>query len=282
MSACRISKLFGIAMPVAHYLPAVSRRRQRTMEPEPQSGVQLRMRVSAAVLALCVASACAAPAPPVKTLPDTTRLLIADAKVLSGCYDCLLQAREIYEQVGAEAGRPLVLNALFETEILIALREKEMGLTSVAAESVARARRLAAELPAAAEPERHLSLVDFVLPDNVGTPRAEIVKLRETYQPRLAGIEAELTWLRTSTTLREPARQYLSLAVDCSNLGRSRRLTSLAVATGVWTGAHTTLQAKEDVAPLVAYRAAICDGIAIRTLERVHTTVPQFAEVAFF
>lgn len=243
------------------------------------------MRVPAVVLtlfAVVAGGACAPPPPPVKVPPDVTRLLIADARVASGCYDCLLQAREIYEQVGAEAGRSVVLAALFETEVLIALREKELAMTGAATESIARARKLAGELPPEADAERYLALVEMVLPDNVGTPRAELSRLRAGQQGRLAGLDTELAWLRTSTTLREPARQYLSLAADCSNLARPRRQSALPSTAGVWAGSRIVLQAKEDVVPLVAYRAAVCDAIATRTLERVRTTVPQFAEAAFF
>ena len=244
-----------------------------------------RVRVPAVVLALVTVAgggACAPPPRPVTAPPDVTRLLMADARVASGCYDCLLQAREIYEQVGADAGRPVVLAALFETEVLIVLREKELAMTAAAAASIARARTLAAELPAEAEAERHLSLVDMVLTDNIGTPRAELSKLRASQQGRLGVLDAELVWLRSSTTLREPARQYLSLAADCSSLGRPRRQSALPSTSGVWSGSRIVLQAKEDVVPLVAYRAAICDSIATRTLERVRITVPQFAEAAFF
>lgn len=241
------------------------------------------MRAAAAILALSLAGlpGCAPPPRPVTTPPDLSRLLIADAQVEAGCYDCLLQARAIYEQVGAEVGRATVLPALFETDVLLALREKELALDT-APEALARARRISAELPPEAQADRYLALVALVLPDNVGTPRRELQAMRDARDSRLGSIDAEMSWLRDAPTLREPARQYLSLAVDCSFLARSRRLSSVMAAAGVWTGARAVLQAKEDVVPLVAYRAAICDLIGSRTLERVHTTVPQSAEAAYF
>lgn len=238
------------------------------------------MRVILALLV--ISAACARPPAPVTPVPDLSPLLGADARVLNGCYDCLLEAREIYEHVGAQYGRALVLPQLFEAQILIALRQKELAFTNAANASFGRARELGSELPSEADAERYLALFDLVSFDNMGTPRAEAGQFRLARAARVPAIDAELAWLRTATTLREPARQYLSLAVDCAHLARPRRLASLAPAPGVWTGAAANLTVKADLPPLVAYRAAVCDTIVPRALERVRTSVPQFAEAAFF
>ena len=67
-----------------------------------------------------------------------------------GCYTCLREAAGIYarliEPAAATRKTPeRVLRGAFETAVLLAVREKELGLTPDA--SLARARELAARLP---------------------------------------------------------------------------------------------------------------------------------------
>ena len=57
-------------------------------------------------------------------------LAAADARILEGCYDCLLAARATYERLAGSKymQRDTMLLRLFETELLLALREKELQL----------------------------------------------------------------------------------------------------------------------------------------------------------
>ena len=77
---------------------------------------------------LLLSVACAST--PIKK-PDVPALAQADALVLQGCYDCLLEARATYARVGVGKARPLVIARLFETDLLITLREKELALDCV-------------------------------------------------------------------------------------------------------------------------------------------------------
>src|SRR4029453_2847455 len=80
---------------------------------------------------------------------DQGALADADALVLQGCYDCLLEAGATYERVAVGRARPLVITRLFETNLLIALREKELALDWSAA--LERARALIPGLPPGTE-----------------------------------------------------------------------------------------------------------------------------------
>src|SRR5688500_7811302 len=71
----------------------------------------------------------------------------ADARVLEGCYECLQEARSAYARLAADKhapriakGSPGIVARLFETDVLIALREKELALDADA--SIDRARAL--------------------------------------------------------------------------------------------------------------------------------------------
>ncbi|MGH9199556.1 MAG: hypothetical protein ACRD1T_27975, partial [Acidimicrobiia bacterium] len=69
--------------------------------------------------------------------------------MLEGCYDCLLEARAIYERLAVGRARPLILERLFEATALVALRERELALDADPA--LARAKELATALPQALE-----------------------------------------------------------------------------------------------------------------------------------
>jgi tetratricopeptide (TPR) repeat protein len=125
--------------------------------------------------------------------------------------------------------------------------------------------------------------VELVPADFVGTPRREARDFRVAHAAFVPKVNDELIWLRTSAALREPVRQYLSIAVDCATLGRPNRAGSLAGVPGdPWTGSVRARDLPPDVPLLVAYRAAICDALARGTLDRLRTIVPRFIETSYF
>ncbi len=221
-----------------------------------------------AVLVLCVGCASA----PIKK-PDLLALDQADALVLQGCYDCLIEARATYARVATVAqSRPLVVTRLFETEILITLREKELAMDFRAA--LGRARTLAPELPPAIEAARYVAIVEAVPSDDLGLPRAESLAFRRQHASFVPTIGAEMTWLATGA-LRAPVRQYVSLAIDCMYLTRARL-----------PGQPPRPSARRDVPPdappLVAYRIGMCDSPRPEVLTKVRDAVPKFVETEFF
>src|ERR1700689_3147956 len=86
---------------------------------------------------------------------------VADARVLAGCYQCLSEARGTYENAAAVADlRPTVVQRLFEVNLLLALREKELAMDS--GESIRRARAIAVELPHDAAADAALATVEAI------------------------------------------------------------------------------------------------------------------------
>ena len=75
---------------------------------------------------------CSTTPPPVLPDPmDAVREQLAQARELTrrGCYRCLVEARELYEGVARQGFEPDMVNAgLLRTTLLIAMREREMGL----------------------------------------------------------------------------------------------------------------------------------------------------------
>lgn len=156
---------------------------------------------------LLAAGACAS-AP--KTQPGVLELAKADRLVSEGCYDCLSEAREIYATFAVGKARPSILPRLFETTVLLGLREKELALDPSKRFEVARA--LVPELPPTYSAKTYLDMAIAVLPDRIGTA-----------QRRMAGIKRPSaadygTWQASLQTGTDSIlfRRYLSISLDCA------------------------------------------------------------------
>jgi tetratricopeptide (TPR) repeat protein len=200
--------------------------------------------------------------------PDLAALAEADALVLQGCYDCLLDAHTTYARVAVGKARPLVIARLFEVDLLITLREKELALDWSTAFSEALA--LAKELPPAVEATRYTTLVDSVPPDDLGWPRRETQQFRTLHGSYISKITGELQWMNTGA-LSAPVRRYLALAIDCAY---PTRLGA--------TGRPKRPDLPSDAPPLIAYRTGICIEISTDILKKVRDDVPRFVETGYF
>lgn len=210
-------------------------------------------------LALILVSVACASAPIRKA--DQVSLAAADARVLEGCYTCLLEARDTYQRVAVGKARPLVITRLFEAHVLVGLREKELAIDP--AESFGRAEALVAELPPTYPAAGYLEVARAIPPDQVGTTRAELDALRRLVPPpaRLDELKKGLEAGAGSA----PFRGYLSASLDCLGAFSRRRTTDLPA---VPAGAP----------PLVRYRIGTCPAVQPEHLEAVATMVPQFVE----
>ena len=218
---------------------------------------------------LIVSAACASH--PIKKA-DLAALADADAQVLQGCYDCLQEARATYARVGVGKARPLVVARLFETDLLLALRDKELALDPASAFNEARA--LARELPPALEAERYLKIAEAVPGDDLGWTHRETIDFRRAHLDIVPTIDAELDWLDTGA-LSPPVRAYLALAIDCAYPTRRPAAGQTP---------HQTSRGKPpaDAPPLLVYRAGICMDVSSDLLQKVRDAVPRFVETAYF
>lgn len=198
-------------------------------------------------------------------------LLRADGLVLQGCHACLAEARALYQQAFTRRRSPTLVLRLFEADLLIGLREKELALDWTA--SFVRARGSAADLPRAFDADRYLRLADAVLPDDIGTPRHERNALLPTRGLRGAQLKEELSWLETGA-LGSAVRRYLALALECSDGELSRSRQSPA---GV-----PDPEPQADLPGLLLYRTAVCRPTAAESFDRLRSEVPRFAEAALF
>jgi len=180
---------------------------------------------------------------------STVDLAKADALVAQGCYDCLSEARDIYAKVAVGKARPLVLPRLFETIVLLGLREKELALNP--ARRFADAKALIPELPPTYTGADYLEIATTVLPDGPGTPGRELAEFK---RPDTKQVE---TWKASLLTGEGGAwfRQYLSSGLDCIvSPRRNTGGTSATVAAGA-------AQSSGTEPPLVVYRRAMCPRV---------------------
>lgn len=216
---------------------------------------------------------------------NAAALATADARVLEGCYDCLLEARQTYARIagiesgGVAAGRKgltrlgdTALVRLFETELLLTVRAKELALSWE--RPFERARALVERLPASIDAERLVQAVDAVLPDGTGRMSDWPVALRRRLAPFAEKVPAEVKWLETAT-LQPHVRRYLALALDCSYGART-----LAATAQPGSRRRRPVLAP-DSPPIVIYRTGICLGADTNMLAGVLAVVPAFHEAAY-
>ena len=201
----------------------------------------------------------------------------ADAKVLEGCYQCLRDARATYARL-ATGKQALPKNTvpmsvrLFETDVLLALRAKELGLDSRG--SIADARSVAPKLPGSFAPERVLAMVDAVLPDNRARPIAAIDAQMRRDKGYVQRMDSELAWVEQSP-LSPPVRKYIALALDCSYPDRYKERGDTA---------NPLARRRElpiNAPPLLTYRGAACADNDTLALKRVLNASPSFDEAAY-
>jgi tetratricopeptide (TPR) repeat protein len=218
-------------------------------------------------LAACLLCAGCASAP-VKPAPvPAAELARADAAVLRGCYDCLLEAQAIYARAAGPA-RTEVLQRLFETSILIALREREFALVDSGA--LERARALVPQLPPALEAARYVALVENVPAEHDSWTHADARSFRNARRPFASRVPAELEWLSSSGAAPE-VRRFLAQTLACLYPGPRNPAPPA-------DGSSTP----GGVPPLLRYRTIACVDRPQGELQTILDEVPEFVEVQYF
>jgi tetratricopeptide (TPR) repeat protein len=198
----------------------------------------------------------------------TADLARADGLVRAGCYKCLTEALAIYEKLAAgPTAVPVAAYRAVDTAVLLAMREREIGLGS--GRSRQRAEELARELPAPADYSTFLSIVDAigwkptgVSPEQQGAP----VGMSRSVNANFAGWRATL---QASAPL-DLLSAYQLVTLECLY-------------------AYRLSQAKQEPwalpaasSPLIRARAATCSGAAARLLDDVLRDEPRLRELHLF
>ncbi len=223
-----------------------------------------RVILAAAIL---VATGCASA--PLREA-DRQRVAEADARVLDGCLTCLQEARDTYEALAETAARPILLSRLFDVNILIALRESELAISSTAA--IEKATAISAELPPSPVRSLALELAIIGLPEIVGTPRAaarqrgrDALELVDRFGGRVPDVLQQ-------GVASDPFLAYLASSWTC--------LPGVADT----PPPEAELQEPIETQPLpalLAYRKATCPSGDAEALDALVDTNPEFIEAGY-
>ena len=243
------------------------------------------LRRLAVVLCLGLAAGACASAPINKKA--TLDLAQADKLVAEGCYDCLTDALAIYQRVGVGKARPLVVQRIFETDVLLALRLKELAVRPN--EQFDAARALIPELPATFPAAKYIEIAEAVPADPFGgLPRVDVMNARSAIQARLPGFRDALT--------AGPSRllgDYLSASFICTAAANNPSVNIFSM-TIVAPGAKPAVVAPPNApaaptAPpvagdssLVAFRRENCALINREMLTKRVTDDKRFVEAGVF
>lgn len=229
-----------------------------------------RLRLPAAVFSLSVAAfwaalaaGCAARAKP----PATPTIADADRLMTAGCYACLADALRIYDALLARRPAPAAARGAFRAALLLAVREKEIGLPATAYLEHARARGSA--LPDAERAALALDVAAALPWDFSGLAKEfaeEFVKSQQAGAPQVAAWRGELRALRADAFFA-----YLD--------------ASLACAYGDWRARDATLDAIAAAQPgsvPIKYRMGACVPRRRALLEEALAAEPRYAEAHLF
>ena len=216
------------------------------------------LRYLLCVLALLTSCACSGRAtrPASVPPPPPADLTQADALLEAGCYRCLLEAFALYEDaVGRREPPPVARARAFDTALLLALREKELGLP--ATPWLERASALALE------EERSYLEIASGLPWTTAGAAVD-------FEPevRLTGRTYLDSWVSLAGRPDSYVDEYVIVALACTAGTR-------AVQTDILARIDATL------AP-IRYRIGVC-GLEHRAhLDAVVAVEPRFVEAQFF
>jgi len=232
---------------------------------------RLLIAAVAAVVASTLAGACAKVPPRLDPTPGialTADLARADELVRAGCYSCLTEAFAIYERLAAaESGAGVAHIRAIDTALLMAIRERELGLGQGQARR--RAQDLAESLPVVFDYSTYLDIVDAVgwKASGVSAERQDsIVGGFRTVNQRFNG------W-RTTLLARAPGDLLSAYALTTLDCLYAYRLSEAK---------QQPWPLPDAAPPILRFRRAICTGANAADLDALVKDEPRLKDAYLF
>jgi tetratricopeptide (TPR) repeat protein len=191
---------------------------------------------------------------------------VADALIAEGCYRCLDEAVTRYFALPPARGAVARVNdtQLFRALILLALREKELGLDS--SQRFKQAATLAPHTTTPAVAAEQLKWAELVPGNPSGLPRDVTEAARAKLNGRRGDVDKRLAGAATMT---DPVDVYLNVSLACEVVG-SRSPDVAAVA------------APANSQPIIQWRVAICGRSQEDALKAFAEARPRYVETAYY
>ena len=228
-------------------------------------------RFALACLALAVAG-CAARGPSPQVVAELGK---ANALLREGCYNCLREAQTIFERLSAPPRpTPDALQGAFDATLLIAMREKELGLPSQAsldrakqhASNIGNLKEKAASAIPSVSPPALLDAALLVIGETAGLdpePRVQDMGVRggpplAPDNPQRRALDA---WVNTNVVA-----QYVALMIDCEQLNMREGVKP------------ADILANYGGVPLIQFRLAVCGGIGAPQAAAIRAANARFVD----
>ena len=232
--------------------------------------MRTNVAITAGAFALSVAAGCG-PRPVLDPRPGmalTADLARADALVRDGCYTCLTGALEIYERAAATGDAPAAGLKAVDTALLLALREREIGLAG--GRSLERAIDLASRQPAPFDISPFVAVAESQAWHAGGVSKEQ----QDALMPALRTMfKSWPAWRRLIAPAAEQnaLNACFLLALDCD-----RRYYQGGGDVPPWTP-------EAGASPLVRFRAAVCPAEPDeQAVAAIAAADPRFSEAHLF
>ena len=217
------------------------------------------MRARAAAL-LLILSACAPKGPSPQLIADLAK---ADALRSEGCYTCLKESLALLDKISLAKVQPAgVAEKQFDTAVLIAVREKELGIPSD--ESIAAAKQLVVPLR-----QPLLDAAELIIGDSTGLDpemRAFVTgRNRPAVEPDNPKRRALDAFAPTDL-----AAKYIGLAIDCE---QQKLIESVDM---------KALSAQYAGSPLIQFRLSICGRPAAPSVGALRQSNPRWTDTLYW
>jgi len=212
-------------------------------------------------LALIAAvAACAPKGPSPQLLAEMAK---AEALQSQGCYACLKESLAIFERLGQAKVQPAGLaEKAFDTALLIAVREKELGIPADDSMAAARKRVVASRQPV-------LDAAELIIGDSTGLDpemRSFVTgRNRPAVEPENPKRRALDAFAQTDLTAK-----YVALAVDCEQQKLIESVDMKAL-TAAYSGS-----------PLMQFRLATCPRPAGPNIAAIRENDPRWVDTVYW
>ena len=225
--------------------------------------MRLRVLIAAGLLACWPAGlfvACAPKGPSPQLLAEMAK---AEALQSAGCYTCLKESLAIFEKLRSAKVQPAGLaEKTFDTALLIAIREKELGIPSD--DAMARAKSLVVPLR-----QPLFDAAELIIGDTSGLDPEQRAQLTGRSRP---AIDPANPKRRALDALPETdlTAKYVGLAIDCEQ-------TRLAESVDV-----KTLAATYSGSPLIQFRLANCPRPGTPNVAALRQADPRWNDTLYW